>query len=69
MIETSQDSFITLYTAYCDHPGCQESEDYDTEGSWQQLMTELRGDGWTYRKNDRGVYEHFCPVHPIRRQN
>lgn len=43
MIETSQDSFATLYTAYCDHPGYQESEDYDTEGSWQQLMTELRG--------------------------
>lgn len=66
MIETNRDT--KEYTVYCDHTGCQETLEIDTDGDWGEMLRELKAEGWCYRKDRDGSWNHNCAEHnPFRR--
>lgn len=46
----------------CD--SCGDTETFDVDGDWQQLMEEMKDAGWTKEKVGDGKddWEHYCPT-------
>lgn len=41
----------------CD--GCDFSEEYEVDDGWDELMEQMKKDGWVSRKVE-GDWEHYC---------
>jgi len=58
------DSDMTFgtFTMYCDEKGCSHSEEFDTDGNWQEMIQDAKRSGWIMEKvgND---WHHRCQNH------
>ncbi len=44
----------------CDEKGCDVSANYDTDNNWQEMINQMKEDGWIITKKD-GDWHHICP--------
>jgi hypothetical protein len=48
-----------VFTARCDTPECDFSKDYDVNNNWNQLVKEMKEDGWKSKKID-DKWKNYC---------
>jgi len=58
MIEEDDES--GEYLVICDTRNCNHEDDYDTDGNWDELMRQMRLDGWKSKRVD-GEWKNYCP--------
>lgn len=58
MIESNH-TFGT-FEMFCDEVGCDFSEEFDTDGSFQEAIAEAKLKGWKISRKD-GDWHHKCP--------
>lgn len=49
----------TTHVVYCDY--CSHYSEYVTDGDFNDLLTQMRGDGWTSKKVG-GEWMNRCPA-------
>lgn len=47
------------FDMFCDF--CSNSENFDTDDDWQEMIQQAKDSGWKIFKND-DEWEHKCPV-------
>ena len=48
------------FDVFCDEKGCDVSENYDVDGNWEELISQMKSDGWRISKQN-GEWFHTCP--------
>lgn len=46
------------FTMYCDI--CDNDENFETNGNWQDMIAAAKGLGWKIRK-EKDDWKHYCP--------
>ena len=59
MIE--KDFEFGTYLVSCDTRDCAYDYDYDTDENWDELMRQMRLDGWKSQKDNDGDWCNYCP--------
>lgn len=49
-----------IFEVYCDASMCESYEAYDTDNDWQEMISDMKSDGWLIIK-EKGDWTHICP--------
>jgi len=52
--------FGGAYEVFCDF--CDHVEEIDTDGDFQELLDQMKENGWENFKDEDGEWEHKCPI-------